>query len=94
MNLKTFLFGLGAGLVTVLLLIWKFIVSVNTPNKPETPTTQKLEKQVKHLEEKRDNSKKEVVKKKILKTTHKHKEDLNEKTLSELIDMYNSKSDD
>jgi len=92
MTFKSFFLGLGIGFLSLLFIIWKFILKINKPHDSEFKAD-KLEKQIKNLETKKDSEQFKTIVKKINKKTHQTKEDLNEKTMSELIDMYNSKSD-
>ena len=94
MTFKSFFIGMGIGILSLFIIIIRIYKSINTPNKLESPTQEKLEKQVKHLEKKKDAEQSKTIIKKINKESAKRKEALNEETISNLIDRYNSKSDD
>jgi hypothetical protein len=91
-KIKTILITIALSFLGFLFIAWKFLAFINRPASVLEPSEAllSLEKKVNTLETKKDQAQKDLIIKKIKKQSTTLEEDLNEKTHTELIDMYNS----
>lgn len=95
MKVKTLLWSILTGLLSALLVVWRFISYINKPNQESpNPSITKLQEKHKKAEKHRDAVKMNTAIQVIKKTAKKQKEDLNEETISNLVDKYNNNNND